>query len=242
MLAPVNEKGLQQEVYLNFNHRPQRIVISNALVFLWSISSLLYYSNLVSPNPINRPFYSDATNSLLVTYYLLMSIASTLTLFFYYYRLKIKEIGNVHCVFSIAGDPVELTVESFVHIIIGLLYFLCVILHFGATWNMCGDICEEMDEKGGCIFTMISTTLIAVVFPLFLAMDLVDNYFRNPNKRILAAALLVFLSCLIYIFEFQNNDWGKDTYYIASYLRFSQSTLYLISAGTSAIFVMEGVC
>merc|ERR1719295_680097 len=87
---------------------------------------------------------------------------------------------------------------------------------------------------------MISTTSTAIVFPLFLAMDLVDNYFRNPTKRILAITLLLFLSCFMYIWEFQTNDWGKGNYYMASFIRFSQITFYLISMGTAVVVVVEG--
>lgn len=245
MLTPVKERdikpeSIQEDIYLNFNHRPQRIISYNLLVFIWSISNLLFYCDVVSEKGIQETMYSSTTNNLLLVYYLMTSVASFTILFIFYYQLKVKDIASINISFSIASNQIELPLIDGINLFVGLIYFLSFLLHFAATWKMSGDVCGGMEHALGCGVTIISSTLLSIAFPIVWSTDIVDNYLKNPNKRILCISLIIFLSSFTYIFELQSNNFGENTYYLKSYVAFAQTSFWLISAATAIIYICEG--
>ena len=192
MLTPIKEKeakprNIKEEIYLNFNHRAQRIIIYNLMILLWSLSNILFYVDVVSESGSQHTMYHDSTNNLLLTYHLMICCASFILLFVFYYQLKISDINMINVSFSIAGNRVELPLIDGINLFVGFLYFLSFLFHFGITWKMCGDVCGTLSASAGfgCVLTIISSTLLSIVFPLLWSVDIVDNYLRNPNKRIL---------------------------------------------------------
>eukprot|EP01084_Bolivina_argentea_P266554 452128_1 len=208
-----SDQTIKEEVYLTFNHRPQRIVIYNLTFLLWSISNLLYYSDVVSDKH-RVTLYHHSTNNFLLVYNLMVCIASFCALFTFYVQMKVKDLNGINISFSITGNLVELPIIDGINLFVGLIYFLSFLLHFGITWKMCGDVCSHMDKPLGCNITIISSTLFSVIFPVILCADIVDNFLRNPSKRILFVTLFIFLATFTFICTFQSNDYATAIIYI----------------------------
>eukprot|EP01083_Nonionella_stella_P008326 23951_1 len=228
--------NMQEDSYLSFNHRPQRVVMYNLLIFLWSTSNILFYCDIISDTPMVAPMFHSSTNNMLLAYHLMICTASVIILFASYYQFKIKDISTITFHLSLT----QITFSEILNLFVGLLYFMSSLLHIAITWKMCGDVCGAMNQPSGCHITMLSSTLFAIALPFILCSDLIDNSLRNPHKRVLYFTLLIFIATFSYILEFQSNDFGDDTYYVSSYIRFSQISYWFITIATAIICICEG--